>query len=206
MDIFTPIASIGNSIFIYRITRDEANQVRNRLALPLLAGSRAEEERATQRGFQHRVSKDSSGNASNYTLFVPFDYIGDKPCPLILFLHGFGDRAAYGRQYLRVGLPTIVERQQDSFQFFILIPQSRDGCWNSDSEDSRRAMEILSSVEKKYRIDPNRIYLTGMSSGGAGVWNLAIRYPDRWAAIVPVSGRRSAGLCRHTQICAVLVF
>jgi predicted peptidase len=154
----------------------------------LLGESQAEAERAQQRGFQNRVYTDSSGKTSNYTLFVPYDYTGDQPYPLILFLNGFGDRGQGGQQYMRVGAPTVNKRQQDSVEFFSLYPQSHDGTWQPDSEDSQRALEILALVEKQYNVDRKRISLTGLSSGGAGTWAMALRYPDRWAAIVPVAG------------------
>jgi predicted peptidase len=59
----------------------------------------------------------------------------------------------------------------------------------ADSPDAQRALSILAEVQKSYKVDPKRIYLTGLSMGGFGTWSLATKYPDRWAAIVPICGR-----------------
>jgi predicted peptidase len=58
----------------------------------------------------------------------------------------------------------------------------------AEGDDAQRALAILEFVQKKYKIDEQRIYLTGLSLGGFGTWSLAARYPDKWAAIVPICG------------------
>ena len=78
--------------------------------------------------------------------------------------------------------------KEKSFPFFILFPQSHDRTWQADSKDAQRALEMLAAVQKEYKIDEKRLYLTGLSMGGFGTWSLAEKYPDRWAAIVPVCG------------------
>jgi predicted peptidase len=130
---------------------------------------------------------DGSGENSHYTLFVTYAYTGDRPYPLILLLHGFGDAGMEGDQYLKVGLPPAIQARKESFRFIAVIPQGHSGQWSPGSWDAKRALAILDRVEKEYRVDRVRVYLTGLSSGGSAVWEWAARNPDRWAAIVPIS-------------------
>jgi predicted peptidase len=154
------------------------------LWLASAAGVRSEESR----GFLNRVFKDASGQEAKYVLFVPHDYRRDKAYPLVLFLHGLGESGSDGRRQAAVGLGPAIKRQEKSFEFLTIFPQSRHRTWRPDSEDGRRALDIMAEVRKEYRIDPARVYLTGLSMGGYGTWGIAIRYPDRWAAIVPICG------------------
>lgn len=152
---------------------------------------------AEERGLFYRTFVDSRGVGINYALFVPKGYRGDRPYPLILFLHGWGDRGTNGRKFTEVGLPfTLKFREID---FLVLCPQGRIGRWDADGDDARRAIELLGAVQAEYRVDPKRISLAGVSSGGAGVWNLAARYPDVWAAIVPVAGSCNPALARAVK-------
>jgi predicted peptidase len=141
-----------------------------------------------EHGFLDRVHRDASGNESKYVLFVPYGYRGDKPYPLILFLHGLGECGTDGHKQAAVGLGPAVRRRAKTFGFITIFPQAQHRTWQADSEDARRALAILAEVEKEYRVDPRRVYLTGLSMGGYGTWSLAAKYPDRWAAIAPVCG------------------
>jgi len=190
---FEPIAKVGAAIFVYRIARDDANRVRRELGLAALDESGAGDASA-EHGLIYRTFVDSRGTRSHYALFVPPEYRGDRPWPLVLFLHGYGDRGTEGRQYTAVGLPPALESLKDGFGFLVLCPQGESGTWEPAGDDARRAMELLAKVEKEYRVDAKRTYLTGLSSGGAGTWGLAARYPDRWAAIVPVASSGSPAL------------
>src|SRR5262249_6046448 len=72
--------------------------------------------------------------------------------------------------------------------------------WRADSSDGERAMRVLDVVMKQYKVDPKRIYLTGLSMGGMGTWSLAVKHPDKWAAIVPICGRgdpKQAATIKH---------
>jgi predicted esterase len=182
---FRPAARVGTGILIYRIARDEADRVRRARGLPALDAPRLPPPEG--RGFLRRVYRDGSGDDSQYTVFVPYGYTGENPCPLILFLHGAGDAGTEGDNYLKVGLPVAVEAHKDAFDFVAVFPQGRKGYWTPGSWDGRRALAILERVEREYNVDRRRVYLTGLSSGGAGVWALAAGDPGRWAAIAPVS-------------------
>ncbi len=140
------------------------------------------------RGFLHRVHKDTDGKEFKYVLFVPHGYKGDKPSPLILFLHGAGERKGGEKQPVEVGIGPAIRKREKTFPCLVIIPQA-EKTWKADSPDAKRALDILTEVEKEYKVDPKRIYLTGLSMGGAGTWGLALAQPDKWAAIVPICGR-----------------
>lgn len=142
---------------------------------------------AEEHGFVNKVFKDD-GSDAKYVLFLPADYKGDKPYPLILFLHGAGERGTDGEKQAKVGLGKAIKQNEKTFPFLAIFPQAQKGTWRADSDDAARAMAILAEVQKKYKVDDKRIYLTGLSLGGYGTWSLAAKYPDRWAAIVPICG------------------
>jgi predicted peptidase len=139
-------------------------------------------------GLLDRTFTDADGKEAKYALFVPADYKGDKAYPLILFLHGAGETGADGKRQTYVGLGPVLRMQEKSFPCFVLLPQSQDRTWQADSKDAQRALAMLAAAQKEYKIDDKRLYLTGLSMGGFGTWSLAQKYPDRWAAIVPVCG------------------
>ncbi len=139
-------------------------------------------------GLIDRTFTDADGTEAKYALFVPHDYKGDKPYPLILFLHGSGETGTDGKKQTYVGLGPVLRMQEKAFPCFVLMPQSQERTWQADSKDAQRALAILDLVMKNYKIDDKRLYLTGLSMGGFGTWSLAAKYPDRWAAIVPVCG------------------
>jgi predicted peptidase len=149
--------------------------------LPLL---RADEPKT---GFLDKVYKDKDSQEAKYVVFVPQDYKDDNPYPLILFLHGSGETKGGTKQPVEVGIGPAI-KQREKFPFLTVIPQSQKRSWQADGEDAQRALAILEDVQKEYKVDPKRIYLTGLSMGGYGTWSLAAKYPDRWAAIVPICG------------------
>jgi predicted peptidase len=153
-----------------------------------LAPARADD--APKAGFRDLVYKDTDGKEVKYILFVPHDYKGDKPFPFVLFLHGAGETfdGKNGGKQAKVGLGPAVEKQEKTFPAFVLFPQALTRGWQADGENAQRALEMMKSVQKDYKIDDKRIYLTGLSMGGYGTWSLAAKYPDKWAAIVPVCG------------------
>lgn len=136
-------------------------------------------------GFFDFVHVDSSGQETPYVLFIPASYRGDKPFPLILFLHGHGDGLRF--RVTEVGLGQVIARDKAKFPFFALFPRT-DGRWYPDSPDPQRAIEVLEAVGRNYSIDRRRVYLTGVSSGGSATWQIAAMYPATFAAIVPVCG------------------
>ncbi|WP_199756926.1 prolyl oligopeptidase family serine peptidase [Pedobacter sp. KBW06] len=120
---------------------------------------------------------------SNYLLYLPEDYQQDslKKFPLVLFLHGSGERGNDLDKVKAQGLPRLVEAGK-KFPFILVSPQSVAD-W-----ETRDLMLLLQGLEKKYRIDDERLYLTGLSMGGYGSWDMATKYPGLFAAVIPVCG------------------
>ena len=153
---------------------------------PRLAG--ADDKAAT--GFVKKTFKNADGSESPYVVFVPHGYDGKKEYPVILFLHGSGETKGdkSGKMPVEVGLPPAVKKQEKTFPAIVVIPQSEKRTWQATSDDGKRAVAILGEVQKAYKTDPKRVYLTGLSMGGFGTYSLAAAHPDKWAAIVPVCG------------------
>jgi predicted peptidase len=119
----------------------------------------------------------------NYFLFLPEGYGKHKQrWPLMLFLHGAGDAGTNMDRVKILGPPKIVESKPD-FPFILVSPQSPVRSWNLDALNA-----FLDDVIRKYRVDKDRIYLTGASMGGSATWAFAIAHQQRFAAIVPVCG------------------
>lgn len=125
--------------------------------------------------------------ALDYLLHVPKAYAQDDATawPLILFLHGAGERGSDLELVKKHGIPRIVEEQAD-FPFITVSPQcplELDWTWQTDA-----LLALLDDITQAYRVDPARIYLTGLSMGGFGTWALAQVAPERFAAIAPICG------------------
>ena len=132
------------------------------------------------------LNKEYDG--AKYQIFVPETHKSGEKLPVLLFLHGSGETGTDGEAQAKVGIASAIRKQEKTFPFLTILPQSHDRTWKADSKDGKRAMAILDLITKEYDGDPKRTYLTGLSMGGFGTWSLAMAYPDRWAAIVPVCG------------------
>ncbi len=137
--------------------------------------------------FIDKIYKDGKGGESKYTVCVPEGYDGKTPLPAVLFLHGSGQVGTDNRKQLEIGFAPAIRQHGMPFPFVGVFPQARES-WLATTDDGKRAMAILGAVEREYSTDPKRVYLTGVSMGGEGVWSLAVARPKRFAAIVPVCG------------------
>ena len=125
----------------------------------------------------------------NYLLFLPESYNNDQETkwPLILFLHGIGERGN-DLDLLKIhGIPKIVE-QEKKFPFIAISPQCPiDYDWR-DEAMQENVLDLLEETLNNYRVDNNRVYITGLSMGGYGTWALAAKIPNLFAAAVPICG------------------
>ena len=130
------------------------------------------------------AADDATDNPSyNYLLFVPANYEQQATWPLIVFLHGSGERGDSLDLVKKHGPPKIVDSKPE-FEFIVLSPQvPSDERWEAD-----KLVQLIDHVVKAAHIDADRIYLTGLSMGGYGTWTTAAKYPERFAAIVPICG------------------
>jgi predicted peptidase len=153
-----------------------------RLALLCLAATLAPTAAAQQQD-KHFEKEITVKVDLNYLLFLPAGYEqDDKRWPLIVFLHGSGERGEDVAKVKVHGPPKIVESKAD-FPFIVVSPQVRRRGWNPDYLKA-----LLDQVLADYRVDRDRVYLTGLSMGGSGTWSFAAEYPDYFAAIVPICG------------------
>ncbi len=119
----------------------------------------------------------------HYLIYLPKDYDGKKPMPLLLFLHGAGERGDDIELVKKHGPPKLIAQGKD-FPFIVVSPQCPKGrFWDARSLDT-----LLDHVEQTYAVDSSRIYVTGLSMGGFGTWALAAYAPERFAAIAPICG------------------
>lgn len=129
--------------------------------------------------------KTGQADGVEFLIFLPkgYDTDTDKRWPLMLFLHGGGGRGTNIAQVTSLGPPKLAKEGRD-FPFIIVAPQCRPGKrW-----DNKLLLPLLDNIEKDYRVDTTRVYLTGLSLGGLGTWNLGLAHPERFAAIAPVCG------------------
>ena len=127
--------------------------------------------------------------ALDYLLFIPESYAySQKQWPLMLFLHGAGERGSDLNMVRRHGPPKLVEMPENSdFPFIVISPQCPPNRW-WDAASFDALMAVIDDVRGRLRIDDDRIYVTGLSMGGFGTWQLATAYPERFAAIAPICG------------------
>jgi len=123
-----------------------------------------------------------------YLLHLPETYeTSEQSWPLMLFLHGAGERGDSLDLVTKHGPPQIVQHQSD-FPFILISPQCPKKDWWTNSYQIEFLSKLLDDVVQKYRVDQDRIYVTGLSMGGYGTWKLATLYPQRFAAIAPICG------------------
>jgi predicted esterase len=122
---------------------------------------------------------------TEYLLSLPENYKADSTqrWPLVLFLHGSGESGHDLQKVKAHGPPELADKGR-KFPFVLVSPQSdKPSGW-----DTEMLYKLLQDIKRKYRIDNDRVYLTGLSMGGFGTWALAMKYPDEFAAIAPICG------------------
>ncbi|MFZ2322510.1 MAG: prolyl oligopeptidase family serine peptidase [Ignavibacteriaceae bacterium] len=147
------------------------------ISLPM----KAQSEKQTAYSFEKEVKITLS---ANYLLYLPQEYAdSDKEFPLVLFLHGAGERGDDLEKVKIHGIPKLINEGKE-FPFIVVSPQCPENMfWSTDILSA-----LLDEIEANYRVDKNRIYVTGLSLGGNGTWSLALAEPHRFAAIAPVCG------------------
>ena len=119
--------------------------------------------------------------------YLLYDPETATPVPLILFLHGSGERGNDLEKLKAHGLPNVLETQNPFPEpSLIVAPQCAADSWWTLELTALEA--LLNEIQTQHAVDPARIYLTGLSMGGHGVWHLALKTPERFAALVPVCG------------------
>ena len=133
---------------------------------------------------------DWGGATYRFQVYLPEDWRRDdgKHWPIILFLHGRGERGSEGMWQTQIGLPSEVRDHPERWPFVIVMPQCPLPEHWTDPRIMQMAMAALDQESAEFHGDPDRTYLTGLSMGGYGAWELARQYPHRWAAIAIAAG------------------
>ncbi len=125
----------------------------------------------------------STKDALKYLLYIPKDYAKKESWPLMLFLHGAGERGDVLELVKKHGPPKLITKGQD-MPFVVVSPQ----CPGSHWWEPVALSALLDEVVETHKIDKDRVYVTGLSMGGFGTWSLAAQTPKRFAAIMPICG------------------
>ncbi len=138
-----------------------------------------------------------------YRLLKPKNVEAGKNYPLIIFLHGAGERGNDNEVNLMYITDLLLdEKNRKDYPAYVLIPQCPKELWwitfdrqapkivmqDSPSQPMAAVIAVLDELENKEAIDKSRIYVTGLSMGGFGTWDLIARYPNRFAAAAPICG------------------
>lgn len=144
---------------------------------------------ATHADFLYGQSTDGANQPFRY--FVPPGYTSAQAYPLILFLHGSGERGSDNEAQLNNNangaLQLIGDNQLALQPVFMIAPQCPSGGWWSGATLTT-AIGLIDQIAATYHIDPDRVYVTGLSMGGMGTWSAVTSQPTRFAAAVPMSG------------------
>ncbi len=124
----------------------------------------------------------------NYLLYLPNEYDqSEQVFPLVLFLHGAGERGDDLENLKIHGIPKLINEGR-SFPFISVAPQCpNDGYWDKPEYVST-LISLVKTVMKDTRVDPKRVYGTGLSMGGLGTLAIAIKDPELFSAIIPICG------------------
>ncbi len=141
--------------------------------------------RAMREDFRWAYRSGIDQELQPYRVYVPSKYDPAKPTPLVVALHGMGgDENSYFTFYDN----GIVKREAEAHGFIVVCPKGRGSASMYLGEAERDVLDVITAIKRDYKIDEDRVYLTGHSMGGYGTWSLAIKYPALFAAIGPISG------------------
>ena len=175
--------------------------MRAAIVLGLLLGipALAEEDRIDEnllKLFEARVYRDNSSGTLPYRLFKPEKYEAQKKYPLVLFLHGGVGVGSDNRRQFNGGNdvpPKALTASTNQLRYpcFIVAPQcsALEGWTRIDRRLARPlnlSVTLLNTLQKEFSIDPDRLYVVGLSMGGGAVWDLVAKYPTMFAAAVPI--------------------
>lgn len=170
---------------------------------------------------EKRTYKDATGKELPYQLMQPLVVEKGKTYPLVLFLHGAGERGTDNEKQLVHGVPQFASPDnRKAYPCFLLAPQCPSNQkwvevdWSADThtmpkvqgDAGRMALELVAQALKELPIDPKRVYITGLSMGGYGTWDLLARRPDLFAAAVPICGGADEATAPHIKHIPIWTF
>jgi predicted peptidase len=123
-----------------------------------------------------------------YQVFIPENWTPREKWPVILFLHGAGERGSDGLLETDVGIGTAIRSYRSLFEAIVVMPQCPKNSWWMLPPMDGLAVAALDEATREFHGDPQRTYLTGLSMGGYGAWHLAQKYPGKFAAMIVICG------------------
>ena len=181
----------------------------------------AEQKQDNRDLYEARVFVDGNQRKLLYRMLMPKDYNEAKKYPLVMFYHGAGERGDDNYKQLVHGMSDFASDEiMDKYPCIVVAPQCPSGVqwvdvpWGGDShtmpskptEPMRQSLDLIESLQKSLSVDQNRIYVTGLSMGGFGVWDAVQRHPDLFAAAVPICGGGDAALAKKIAHIPVWMF
>lgn len=162
----------------------------------------------SQAQFEPQVFTDSKGTHLNYQILYPKNYDASQKYPLVLFLHGAGERGDDNMAQLKNGAKEVFEKLENSHPCIVIAPQCpKESYWGSvkfsrdkyplvfdfnynypEKEPLHAAVELVKTFIKDKKADKHQIYITGLSMGGMGTYEAVARYPKLFAAAMPICG------------------
>jgi predicted esterase len=141
---------------------------------------------ATRRGdFRKAYRSGVDSTLQPYRVFIPAAYDGSKAFPLVVALHGMGgDETSIFDQYANGAF----RREAEKHSYIVVCPKGREPASMYTGSAEQDVLDVIAEIERAYKIDLDRVYMTGHSMGGFGTWSIAIDHPDLFAAIAPISG------------------
>ncbi len=143
-----------------------------------------------QGGIESRIVQVDS-NEFNYQIYIPPQIQSEQNLPVIIFLHGIGQRGSGGILPTEGTSGAVVRHYFAQVPAIVLLPQCRQGSYWSDTVMEEMVMNTVAQTIREFGTDEKRIYLIGVSMGGYGVWHFASRYPKKFAALVSICGGSS---------------
>lgn len=128
------------------------------------------------------------GTTYKYQVFLPEEWTTHQKWPIILALHGAGERGDDGIVQTDIGIGPAIRNDRSRIPAIVVMPQCRKNIWWIQPPMDDLAIATLEAATKEFHGDPQRTYLTGLSMGGYGSWHLAEKYPGRFAAMVVICG------------------
>jgi hypothetical protein len=170
------VSSVLSVVLVFLLLVQFSNCISRQIPIP--------RERLVERVF---TKKSNSHKEIPYLLYLPKSYYTNQreELPLVLFLHGKGERGNNLQILKRQGIPKSISDDKTEFPFILIAPQLPE---NEEEWYTKDLISLVEEIESDYSIDENKIYLTGISLGGNGVWKLATEFPNKFAAVVPISG------------------
>lgn len=169
------------------------------LLCPLAAGLQAAEEKpATQ---SEETFELADGEEMDFLLYLPKGYEQQQKWPLVLFLHGAGERGDDLTLVKKHGPPKLIEGGKD-FPFIVVSPQCPKGTWWV-TED---VVALMKHIMQIHNVDKERVYITGLSMGGRGTWQVAGAMAEEVAAIAPICGPSDVSVVEKIAHLPIWVF